>query len=69
MPKGQHLPEVNIKTRIKPLDDMKGQELYDKVFGVRLPKGAAEKMLKLDTKQRTLLMRRAILNELEKISN
>ena len=52
----------------KSFDDIK-EKTHPKAFSIKLPMTAAKKMLKLDTKERTLLMRRAILRELEEISN
>ena len=61
------MPTLENLKHFESLGDVK-EKLYDKVFGVRLPKSAAKKLLKLSTKERTLLMRRAILRELENSS-
>lgn len=50
----------------KSFEDIK-EKTYPKTFSVKLPVSVAKKMLELDTKERTLLMRRAIINELEKM--
>ena len=68
MAKKENLLKFGENTRLKALDDMKGKELYKKTFGIRLPVEAAEKLLKLETKERTLLMRRAVLKELESLN-
>jgi hypothetical protein len=68
MPRGENFKNKDFGTRIKPLEDIGEQKLYDKVFGVRLPIPAAKKLMKLDTKDRTLLIRRAVLKELENSS-
>jgi hypothetical protein len=68
MAKKENLLKFGEKTRLKALDDMRGKQLYQKTFGIRLPVEAAEKLLKLGTKERTLLMRRAVLKELESLN-
>jgi hypothetical protein len=50
----------------KSFEDIQ-EKTYPKTFSVKLPVSVAKKMLELDTKERTLLMRRAIINELEKM--
>jgi len=50
----------------KSFEDIK-EKTYPKTFSVKLPVSVAKKMLELDTKERTLLMRRGIINELEKM--
>ena len=68
MPKGEKLPLYNKETRYRPLEDIAGEKMHKKTFAVKLPVAAAEKLLKLDTKERTLLIRRAVLKELENSS-
>lgn len=67
MPRGENILEINKAAQFKSFEDIK-EKTHPKVFGVKLPKTAAEKLLKLDTKERTLLIRRAVLKELENIS-
>jgi hypothetical protein len=48
----------------RPVDDIT-EPFHPKVFGIKLPLSAAEKMLAMPTKQRTALMRRAVMEALE----
>jgi hypothetical protein len=68
MPRGENILEVNKIAQFKSFNDIE-EKTYPRPFSVRLPVSAAKKILELDTKERTLLMRRAILRELEEISN
>ena len=68
MPRGENLKHKDFGTRYKALEDVGKQKLYDKVFGIRLPEAAAKQLMQLPTKERTLLMRRAVLKELENSS-
>ena len=54
-------------TRFKALEDVK-EKLHSKVFGVRLPESAAKKLLKLSTKERTLIMRQALLEAIAELN-
>ena len=69
MPRGENIQEINKIAPFKPLEDMKGRKLSSRAFSVRLPQEAAEKLLALDTKDRTIFMRKAILEALEAQSN
>jgi hypothetical protein len=44
------------------LNDLK-EKTYPKTFGVRLPESIAVKLMALDSKERTLLIRKAIIKE------
>ncbi|MGK7896568.1 MAG: hypothetical protein AB4372_23845 [Xenococcus sp. (in: cyanobacteria)] len=68
MPKGANLIVDGKKTRYQSFEDIKGKKLHPKTFGIKLPVEAAEKLLELDTKQRTLLMRSAILDAIAELN-
>jgi hypothetical protein len=59
--------KIGEKTQFKRLSDVK-EKLHSKVFGVRLPESAAEKLLKLPTKERTLIMRQALLDVIAELN-
>ena len=62
--------EVSLKnlTPYESVGDIE-ERVHSKVFSIRLPVTYAEKMLKLSTKQRTKLMRGAVMDALEKLSD
>jgi hypothetical protein len=55
-------------TTFKPFEDVKGK-VYPRPFSVRVPMDIGEKLIELSPKQRTLLLRRAIIAEVEKMQN
>ncbi len=69
MPKGEKLPLYNKETRFDGLDDIKGERMCKKTFSLKLPQHAADVLLKLSTKERTIFMRKAILEALDAQSN
>lgn len=59
----------NLK-HFKTLEDMAevGERMHPKVFGIRLPESAAEKLLRYKPQQRTMIMRKAVLNVIAELS-
>ena len=66
MPRGENILEIGKDTQFQGFEDIK-EKTYPKTFSVKLPVSIAERLLELSTKERTLLMRRAIINEVQKI--
>ena len=65
MPRGENILEIGHETRYKSFEDIK-EKTYPRPFSVKLPVSVAESLLDLPTKERTLLIRRAIINEVKK---
>lgn len=61
-------PSLAAGTQFKCIGDIK-KKMHKKTFSVKLPVEAAEKLLALDTKTRTIFMRKAILEALDAQSN
>ena len=52
----------------KPVDGLNQEKFHRKSFTVKLPMSYAELMLQLDTKERTKLMRSAIIEKLDRLN-
>jgi hypothetical protein len=62
------IPSKNpgLKAQFKSIGDVE-EKMHKKTFAVKMPMSAAAKLLKLDTKSRTVFMRQALLEALDKL--
>ena len=59
-------PSLKAGTQFKGIGDVE-EKMHKKTFAVKMPMSAAEKLLKLDTKSRTVFIRQAVLEALNKL--